>query len=242
MTENADGWWIGRGVDPGQSLLDRVVSYSELIGAGALNIVSDRQLRRWFDGRPTLTVGEVLAVRTHIAWKFWAVMREEVLPDATLHQLSVDYAAEFLRRATPAYVDFRTHRALDAKQAWLDDRISLGELQVAGVSATQALDTVAYFGDQTVSDCASMVCQALVADSGEVAQRQAFYAFISYFRTRSDIGWLLRHVRSRLAQTPSGWADSTSASPAPATAAGQDSAIGPDLPVGTVLAYAARDP
>jgi len=219
-----------------------MVSYAELVDAGALEIISERQLRRWFDGRPTLTVGEILTVRTHIAWKFWAIMRDEVLPDAMLHQLAVDYATEFLRRSGPAYVDFRTYRGLDAKQAWLDSRISIGELQVAAISATEALTTVAYFGDQTVSDCASMVCQAL-AGLGELAQRQAFYAFIGQFHTGADVQWLLDHVRSRLSQAPSGWVrsgwvPSGWGASTGAALAGPARAIDKDLPVGTVLAYA----
>jgi microcystin-dependent protein len=232
LAEGAGGWWLGRGVDPDRSLLDHLVSYAELVDAGALGIISERQLRRWFDGRPTLTVGEILAVRTHIAWKFWAIMRDEVLPDTMLHQLAVDYTTEFMRRFGPAYVDFRTYRGLDAKQAWLDNRISIGELQVVTISANEALTTVAYFGDQTVSDCASMACQAL-AGLGEDAQRQAFYAFIGRFHSGTDVQWLLDHVRSRLSQAPAGWAVSTAAAPA-----GPAPAIDTCLPVGTVLPYA----
>jgi hypothetical protein len=200
----ADDWRAGRGVDENLTLLDNEISYTELISDGALEFVTETHLRRWFRGRETITVGQALEVSAHIARKFWAIMRDEVLPNSILHQFAVDYAAEFLGRANPEYVDFRTHRALDAKQAWLDDKISLGELRVAEAGARAALDTVAGYGDERVSDCAFVVCQAL-ADRGEEAQRRTFYTFLEHFGTRQDREWLIQLVRGRLGRPDSRW-------------------------------------
>lgn len=243
MAGGAESWWAGRGLDAGRSLLDIQISYAELVDEGALEFISERQLRRWFAGRDAITVRETLSVRTHLSRKFWAIMRDEVVPERVLHQLSVDYAEEFLRRVAPVYMDFRTRRALDAKQAWLDDRISIGDLQVAAIGAARALVTVAGLDDKLVSDCATMVCQAL-AGTGEAAQRQAFYAFLGLFGNRSGRDWLLQQVTTRLGETPADWPPAGSPPPLahPAPPSGRAMAIDQNLPVGTVLAYAGELP
>lgn len=120
MAGGTESWWEGRGLDAGRTLLDIQISYAELVDEGALEFISDRQLRRWFAGRDAISVRETLAVRTHPSRKFWAIMRDEVVPERVLHQLAVDYAGEFLRRVAPVYLDFRTRRALAAKQTgWM---------------------------------------------------------------------------------------------------------------------------
>jgi microcystin-dependent protein len=212
-------------LDEGRTLLDIQISYAELVDEGALEFISERQLRRWFAGRDAITVRETLSVRTHLSRKFWAIMRDEVVPERVLHQLAVDYADEFLRRVAPVYMDFRTRRALEAKQGWLDDRISIGDLQVAAFGAAQALVTVGGLDDKLVSDCASMVCQAL-AGTGEIAQRQAFYAFLGLFGNRSGRDWLLQQVTTRLGETPVDWfpADRPPPLASPAPPSGQEAA------------------
>lgn len=255
MGEEADRRRLGRGTNAGRTVLDIQISYAELVDEGALNFISERQLRRWFAGRDAITVRETLSIRTHLSRKFWAIMRDEVVPDRVLHQLAVDYAEEFLRRVTPGYLDYRTRRGLDAKQAWLDDRISIGDLQVAAIGAAQAVVTVTGLDDKRVSDCASMVCEAL-AGTGESAQRQAFYAFLGLFGNRSGRDWLLQQVTTRLGETPADWGPSDgppalaeratlsgqAAQAGQAVITGRAMAIDQNLPVGTVLAYAGELP
>jgi hypothetical protein len=189
--------------DRGSSLLDSQISYDELVDAGALEFASEAHLRRWFGGKQTITVGHALEVRAHIARIFWAVMRDEVLPESILHQFAVDYAREYLARLEPVYVDFRTHRGLIAKQAWLDGQVSLGEVRIAEVKARAALATVTELDDEKASACAHIVCLAL-AHEGEIAQRYTFYAFLDRFGTRADKEWVMRHVRDSLARPPTG--------------------------------------
>jgi hypothetical protein len=182
------------------SLLDRTISYPELLDDGALEIYPQVQLRRWFRDRETMSVGEALGLRTHVGWIFWAIMRTEVLPGRAMHLLAAQYAREFLTRMTTrgTYIDFRTERALTAKEAWLDEQISLGELSAARDAARRAYDDVADYGDQDVSACAAMVLLAL-AERGQDAQRQAFYFFQESFPLRADQRWLLRRAKATLA-------------------------------------------
>lgn len=199
--EHDQGQRDGESDDERPSLLDRTVSYEEMIDDGARQIYPQTDFRRWFRDRDALTVREVLAVRTHLSWVFWAVMREDVLPGKILHVLATQYAREFLTRmsARPVYIDFRTERALAAKESWLDERISLGELRAAEVSARRAYDDVTDYGEREVAACASMVCLALRHD-GQDAQRRAFYYFLEYFPLRADQRWLLKRARTTLAE------------------------------------------
>jgi hypothetical protein len=187
------------GPERGGTLLDREISYHELVDAGALGLYSEAVVRRWYGGGETRTVGELLTVGTHPSRVIWAVMRERVLPAWVLHQLAVDYTEEFLERGRrrSVYLDYRTERGLVAEQDWLDQRISLGEVRVARRWARQARTDVAGLGDHAASAVADIVCAAM-QDNGEAAYRAVFYLFLETYSADPDLRWLIRQARALL--------------------------------------------
>jgi hypothetical protein len=181
------------------SLLQSSITYQQVVDAGALKLYAERHVKRWFGGKPELTLEEALSITTHPIHIFWAVMRERHLPAGVIHQLAVDIGREFLARADGqgVYVDFRSRRVLDAKQRYVDGEISLGALLVAKRKAEQARADVAELDDPRVSAAAHIVCEAGGEDAEE-AFTQTFYTFDSVYGRREDQRWLIRQARSRL--------------------------------------------
>jgi hypothetical protein len=182
--------------------LDTLVRYDTLVARGALDLYDDRLIRRWMRGRDAVTVAEALEVRAPAAIVFWAVLREYLVGARVLHQVAVDVAGEYLQRSRTThgtYIDFRTERALDAKQAWIDQRISDGELVVAATRAGQAALDVALHGDPEVWAVAHIVCQALVFEPDQ-AVAQAYYSFVDTYAEADDNAWLIALAGKRLAE------------------------------------------
>ncbi|GAB3833810.1 hypothetical protein ACFPIJ_09690 [Dactylosporangium cerinum] len=181
------------------TLLDREVSYRELIDAGALQLYPERDLRRWFGGGSRRTVGDLLAVPTHPSRVVWAVMRERVLPAHVLYQIAVDYAGQFVdhARRRGVYLDFRTVRGLVAMQDWLDDRISLGARLIAAEAAGQARTDVADLGEPPASAAADIVCAAML-DNAEAAFRETFYLYLDGHGDAAGLRWVVARARARL--------------------------------------------
>jgi hypothetical protein len=182
--------------------LDTLVRYDTLVARGALDLYDERLIRRWMRGRDAITVAEALEVRAPAAIVFWAVLREYLVGAPVLHQLALDVAGEYLQRSRAThgtYIDFRTERALDAKQAWIDRRISDGELVVAATRAGQAALDVALHGDPQVWAIAHIVCQSLTFEPDD-AVTQTYYSFIETFAGPDDNAWLIAQAGKRLAE------------------------------------------
>lgn len=197
MAEGPEG-----GAGPPTTLLDREVRYDHVVAAGALELYSAKHVQRWFGGKDALTVREVLDVPTHPGRLFWAVMRERLVPPDVLRRMAIATAREFLRRMAHrgTYIDFRTGRALDTGQAYVDGAVSLGAMRAAAAKAGAAATDVAELNDRSVAACASIAGQALLPNAEE-AQSQVFYTFVEFFDSREDFHWLLDQARSILGST-----------------------------------------
>lgn len=180
-------------------VLDTEIRYDDVAAAGALELYSERYVRRWFGENSSITVDEALSSPTHPGHIFWAVMRERYVPAPFLHSVAIGYAAEFLERghARQAYVDFRLSNALGVKQAWLEHTVSLGAVHAASEKAEIARLELAELNDAAASACAQIVCHAL-HDDAENAHRSAFYTFIETYHSHDDFRWLIWHVRHQL--------------------------------------------
>jgi hypothetical protein len=182
--------------------LDTLVRYDTLVARGALDLYDERLIRRWMRGRDAVTVAEALEVRAPAAIIFWAVLREYLVGATVLHQLAVDIGAEYVHRTRAAhgtFVDFRTDRGLEAKQTWIDQRISHGELVVAANHAAQAAADVSLHDDPRVWAAAQIVCQALLFEPDD-AVTQTYYSFVETFPGPDDNAWLVSQAGKRLAE------------------------------------------
>ncbi|MFI5909929.1 hypothetical protein [Dactylosporangium sp. NPDC051541] len=186
---------------PFNTLLDREISYSELVDAGALELYPEADVRTWYGPGAHRTVGELLSVRTHPSRVVWAVMRARVLPPYVLYRVALDLAERYLRRARHrgVYIDFRSRRGLAALGDWLADGVSLGERMVAAVAAGRARTDVADLGDHDASATADIVCAALL-DDAEEAFRETFYLYIAGYRTAEDFAWVIERARARIGE------------------------------------------
>lgn len=151
--------------------------------------------------RGALTIREMLSVQTHPGHIFWLVMRERYVPDWILQTLAVDLANEFLARAKAVgvYLDFRSWRAIETKQAWINSEVSTGALRVAIDKAALAREEVADLADTHVAAAASIVSEAMDFDA-ESAFSQTFYSFIERYSMRADRQWVLTQALIRLEQ------------------------------------------
>lgn len=197
MAEGREG-----GADPPTTLLDKELHYDQVVAAGALELYPGKHVQRWFGGKDALTVREVLDVPTHPGRLFWAIMRERLVPPDVLRRMAIATAREFLRRMAErgTYIDFRTGRALDTGEAYVDGTVSLGAVRVAAEKAARAGSDVAELDDQSVAACALIVSQALLPNAEE-AQSQVFYTFVEWFGDRDDFRWLLDRARTILGST-----------------------------------------
>ncbi len=182
------------------TLLNQRITYEQLISWGAANLYSEQHFRPWFGAEDSITVGQVLKLRTHASRIFWIIMREEILPPKLMHRMSIDMCLRFLDRleGEGVYVDFRTRRVLDRGQAWLRGEISLGAYASARRKAAQALDDVSELENKLVSAGAHAACQAGLENARD-AFRQVYYTVTEIFKSDEDMAEILRAVEKSLA-------------------------------------------
>ena len=91
-------------------------------------------------GRPALTVREIAALPIPTCDRLWAILREELIPAAALHELACVYAERPLdrERAAGREPDLRSWEAIRIKRAWLAGQATDEELNTAEAAAWTA--------------------------------------------------------------------------------------------------------
>ncbi len=115
-----------------------------------------------FAGRETLAALDILDLDIPPEDRLWAILREELIPAPTLHELACRFAEAVLpiyERMHPG--DNRPRAAITAKRAWLRGEITDEQLQAARAAAWAAawameakpdLDLAAFLGPILLPD------------------------------------------------------------------------------------------
>jgi len=93
-----------------------------------------------FAGRETLTVQDILELNISAKDKLWAILREDMLDAAILHEFACRCAEEALKLIDNP--DPRSIAAIATKRAWLRGEITDAELSVAWTAARSAADAI----------------------------------------------------------------------------------------------------
>ena len=90
-----------------------------------------------FAGRETITALDILDLGISDEDKLWAVLRPELIPAPTLHELACRFAEAALskERSAGREPDPRSWAAIEAKRAWLRGEATDEELRAARVAA-----------------------------------------------------------------------------------------------------------
>lgn len=133
------------------SLLERHVTIEQALHWGE-HRYGEKLIRLAFGGRERVTVGEALDNRIGLRRVFGLCLRAKVLPEAVVHRVTIRLCRWFLERlrGRGVYIDFRSVLMLDAKERWVDGKISLGEMLGARRRAAEARDTVYELQDPLV--------------------------------------------------------------------------------------------
>jgi len=104
-----------------------------------------------FSGRIYLNAKQILDLDISIADKFWAVLREELIPAEILYEFGCQCAERVLPIWEEKYPDDdRPRKAIEAKRAWMRGEITDKELKEAGGSAYAGQSV---FGSRLRSRC-----------------------------------------------------------------------------------------
>lgn len=182
-----------------RGLADSTITKEQLVAWGAARLYSERHLERWMGGRQALTVGAILEVDTAGGRPLWAIMREEVLPAELMHQCAIDLALWHLERVDEldTYVDFRSRRAPQAKQAWLDGELSLGGLMHVARRAADAQALVSELEDPVVHHTAQIMTVVTETEPAWTF-RQIYYRHRDVFDDRDSDRAVLDMVHERI--------------------------------------------
>ena len=184
------------------SLLERTVSWDQLVRWGALRMYPEKQVRAWFGDGPDLTVDRVLAIGTKAPRVYWTVLRPEVVPDSVLHLVAHALCSDLLDRLEEegAYLDFRLRVGLDHKLRWIRGGCTSGELAHHQRQADRAQVDVAEHptGAADATLAASAVRSALDLDGSE-AFKGVFFTVVDRFDDDRQRRAIHARVRSTLA-------------------------------------------
>lgn len=156
------------------SVWEREFTLKQVLAWGATRAFPERQVRLWFGGRSAVTIHAALHTEdVPLAVVYWAVMREQLLPQALLHRLAVRLATQVLDRFGQAgtAVDPRTRAVLAAKSAWLEGRISLGELLRIKREAERVHRDLLSSGNERGSAASQAVLVAALEDARDAFRR-----------------------------------------------------------------------
>ena len=170
------------------SILDRTLTLPDILGWDPPGDWGERQIRAvLFRHGSTATVRQVLASQIPNGVRYWAVMREHLVPARDMQVLTQAIAEDCLRRATEdgVYIDFRSTRAFTAKADWLAGRISNGALAAAAQAAEEARQTVALLDRPMVSAIASLAC-TITGQNPRDTFRETFYAVSAICGSEKD--------------------------------------------------------
>lgn len=117
---------------------EKTMTVEDFVNVGAC--YSRELIEELYAGREALSALNILELDIPDEDKLWAVLREKLIPERTLHLLAVEFARAALVREREADrdPDDQCWRALDVKLAWLDGRASDEELDAANAAAWAA--------------------------------------------------------------------------------------------------------
>ena len=97
-------------------------------------------------GRESLSALDILDLDIPDVDKLWGVLREDLIPANTLHELACRFAETALKaeREAGREPDARSLAAIEAKRAWLRGEINDNQLSAASSAAWSATNSVAW--------------------------------------------------------------------------------------------------
>jgi len=159
------------------------MSYDRMIECGAAALYEERHLRDWWGEQAELSLASIVDAKlVPLSRILWVCFHLPVVPRKALHVASAAAATEYLRRAREAgiYIDLRSSFALEKKKAWIEARVSLGELRHAQKRARSAMHDVG----ELCSDPRALVVAHAMCESSSDAAEAALRSF--HYTTESD--------------------------------------------------------
>ncbi|HET6894720.1 MAG TPA: hypothetical protein VFH72_04980 [Candidatus Baltobacteraceae bacterium] len=155
------------------ALLDRVITRTDVVSRGALQVMSEDALRRISHNADSMTVGEILRLQVNPRLLTCAVMHEDVVSTSVMRKAACAVALDVLERLAGkgTYIDFRTRRAVDAALAFASGERSMGEMGAACLKAETARDDVTELGDAAVTQGASIAIDTCDPDARSAVMR-----------------------------------------------------------------------
>lgn len=116
-------------------MLNKVVTLEQVLSLNPC--YSKEKLLAISEGKTEMTIGEIIELQ-HVPaeHKFWLLVREEYIPERTLHEFALWCAETALNKAK--VTDGRSWNALKVKRLWLDGKATDEELAAASDSAYEA--------------------------------------------------------------------------------------------------------
>jgi hypothetical protein len=154
------------------------MSYARMIECGGDKLYEERHLRDWWGDGEELSLAAIVGAKlVPLSRVLWVCFHMPVVPYRALQLAAANAAVEYLRRAREAgiYVDLRSPFALEKKKAWIEGRVSLGELHHARHRARSAMHDIS---ELCTDPRALVVAHALFqasSDNAETALRSFHY-------------------------------------------------------------------
>jgi len=147
-----------------------------------------------FAGRETLTVQDILDLNISADDKLWAVLREDMLDAAILHEFACRCAEEALKPIDNP--DPRSIAAIATKRAWLRGEITDDELSAAWATAITASNDVVATAWAVYA--ASYAARSDAADAAVTAARTDAYAAAAAAASACNTAsWVAAHAAAR---------------------------------------------
>ena len=182
------------------AVLDKIITYSDAVRRGALEVMSEPVLRRISGGADAMRIGDILHLPLNPKLLTCVIMHEEVLSPGAMRRAAAAIARDVVERldSQRTYIDFRVNRALEAAVAFANGDRSLGELATARVRAETAREDVMELQDENAMRAASIAEAVCDPDPREAAMRSMNVA-VDIFNSDEDqrryAGVLERHLQ-----------------------------------------------
>ncbi len=184
------------------SLIQRQISFDELLASGAAAIYPEKMLRKWFGEKAQISFEAALQNSGGLSKALFLLLRPQYLPTHLMHELAVDSCKLFLNKliGDSAFIDFRLDKLLQAKIQWLGNEISMGELGLAQRTALGIRDDLANHPDLRARAAAQAVANALELDPA-LAIKNIFYGALEFFPDESFSAPFKTMLQRRLSES-----------------------------------------
>jgi len=115
------------------------------------------RVKKLFGHRKYLTAAQILDLNIPIEDRFWAVLREELVPERVLHEFACKCAESALRRERRQgrELDVRILNAIRVKRLWLDGKVTDEDLSAAESAAELAAWSAAWSAAESAARSAA---------------------------------------------------------------------------------------